>query len=102
MAPLFEGQISKSFQLGTQKSECQLAFDALKSSPISSPILQIQGFKREFILQIDARDDGIPSGLSQDLDGTDHHISYHNRKLLIREKNDSTTEKECLAIVWGV
>ena len=40
--------------------------------------------------------------LMQVHDGKPHPVSYGSNKLTAAERNYSTIEKECLAIVWGV
>ena len=65
----------------------QLAFDALKQTLITVPILHLPNLDIPFILRTDASDLGIGAILLQELQ---------------RECNYSTIEKECLALVWGV
>ena len=78
---------------------CNMAFEILKSKLCSQPILKSPDFEREFILQTDASDRGVGAVLSQqDDDGIEHPIAYFSHKLLPREVNYSTVEKECLAI----
>ena len=78
---------------------CEQAFAALKQALCSSPILRSPDFNRRFILQTDASDRGVGAFLSQrDDDGIEHPVAYFSRKLLPREQNYSTVEKECLAI----
>ena len=58
-------------------------------------------FDKPFILQTDASHIGVGAVLSQ---GTSEKqpIAYFSRKLLSREKNYSTIEKECLVIFLGI
>ena len=52
------------------------------------------------LLQTDAADAGVGAVLSQE-EWQDVPIAYFSRKLLDREKNYSTVEKECLAVILG-
>ena len=55
------------------------------------------------ILQVDVSDFGVGAILSQlDMEEQEHPIAFASRKLQPREMKLSTTEKECLAIVWTV
>ena len=77
------------------------AFETLKAHISCPPVLRLPDFSREFVLQTDACNDGIGGILLQEEDGIKHPIAYASKKLLPRERNYSTIEKECLAIVWA-
>ena len=55
-----------------------------------------------FILTCDASRQAIGSVLSQMSAGRDLPIAYASRVLNSAEQRYSTTERECLAIVWSV
>ena len=78
------------------------AFSKLKGHLTTSPILCLPDFSRVFILQTDACEVGIGSSICHEFDGVMHPIAYASKKLLPRERNYSTVEKECLSIVWAV
>ena len=78
------------------------AYQTLKNSLDNPPILRLPDCEKEFILQCDASDVGIASILLQESGGTLHPVGYASRKLEPREKNYSTIERECLAIVWSI
>jgi hypothetical protein len=80
----------------------QHAFDKLKEYLVSAPILGYPNFKVPFKLTCDASDFGISAILSQDFNDHEVVISYASRSLTPAERNYSTTERECLAVVWGV
>ena len=64
---------------------------------ISTPVIWNPDFRRPFVLQTDASDLGVGAVLSQYEDeGHDHLVAYFSRKILPREVNYSTVEKECL------
>ena len=82
---------------------CDHAFRLLKATLSSSPVLSSPDFTKRFFLQTDASERGVGAVLSQyGEDGTDRPIAYFSRKLLPREQNYSTIEKECLAIKLSV
>ena len=81
----------------------ELAFQDLKGVMQNPPILRPPHWEEEFILQVDASNRGLGAILSQkDQNGEEHPIAYASRKLQPREQKLSTTEKECLGIVWAV
>jgi hypothetical protein len=84
-------------------SECQAAFEQIKQLLISSPTLRYPDFSREFMLMTDASDVGVGVVLAQvDADGKEYVVGYASRALSKEERNYSTTEKECLAVLFGV
>lgn len=81
---------------------CQIAFDQLKNALCAEPILQYPDFTKPFILTTDASGKALGAILSQGTIGSDLPIAYASRTLNKSEINYSTTELECLAIVYGV
>ena len=83
-----------------RKEEQKLAFDTLKKAMTTEPVLQGPNFTKQFTVQTDASDVGIGGVLSQNDEAQeDRPVAFFSRKLLSREKNYATMEKECLAIV---
>uniref|UniRef100_A0A2H8THY5 RNA-directed DNA polymerase n=1 Tax=Melanaphis sacchari TaxID=742174 RepID=A0A2H8THY5_9HEMI len=82
--------------------ECQKSFDKLKAALCSKPILKYPDFTKPFILTTDASNKALGAILSQGEIGQDLPISYASRTLNKSENNYSTTELECLAIIFGV
>lgn len=82
--------------------ECDSSFQSIKEQLVSAPILYCPDFSRPFTLQTDASAYGIGAVLSQDLDDGEHVISYLSRSLTRQEQKYSTTERECLAVIWSV
>ena len=80
-------------------SEHQQAFDTLRNALVPPPILDYPTTTDQFILSTDASDLGLGVVLSI-AQGT--VIEYSSRTLSLAELKYSTTEKECLAIVWAV
>jgi len=76
------------------------AFDILRKSLCTEPILPYPDFTQSFILTTDASGYAIGGVLSQGKTGNDLPISYIPHVLNKAEKNYSTIEKECLAIVY--
>ncbi|CAB0002844.1 unnamed protein product [Nesidiocoris tenuis] len=78
------------------------AFNRLKSALTSAPVLARPNFELPFTLQTDASQNGIGAALTQVHDGEERVITYCSRSLSSAERNYSVTEKECLAIIFGI
>lgn len=82
---------------------CQHAFTQLIDAISNDIILQFPRFDRRFYLTCDASNVGIGAVLSQENDqGIEQPIAFISKSLNKHEKNYSTTERECLAIVWAI
>ena len=83
-------------------SECQNAFDLLKNSLTTAPVLGYPDPALEYILDTDASLDGVGSVLSQIQAGHERVISYYSRALSSSERNYCVTRRELLAVVKAV
>lgn len=91
---------NKKFIWTEEQSE---AFDVIKKDLANAPLLNCPDFERPFILQTDASTVGLGAILSQiNPDGSENVIAYASRTLTKAEQKYSTTELECLAVVWAV
>jgi transposase InsO family protein len=78
------------------------AFQTLKGKLLAPPVLKYPDFNERFILTTDASGEGLGAVLSQGEIGKDLPVAFASRTLNRAEKAYSTTEKELLAIVWGM
>ncbi|XP_047488137.1 uncharacterized protein LOC125038640 [Penaeus chinensis] len=78
------------------------SFNKLKDTLVSKPILCLPDDSKIFYLRTDASDLGLGAVLLQDVNRVKMPIAYASRKLLDRENNYATIEKECLSIVWAI
>ena len=98
--PLIQLTKLKKFQWNNEAAE---AMDELKARLSSTPILSFPDYNREFILQTDACKNGYGAVLAQkDDDGLEHPIAYFSRVTNKHEKNYSSREAECNAIIVAV
>ena len=75
-----------------------LAFDNLRKTLISLPVLHPQNLNVPFTVKAYCSQFCCDAVLTQENDfGREHPIAYFAKKLLPRETNYSTVEKECLA-----
>lgn len=83
-------------------SECQSAFETLKSALTSPPILAFPNFDKPFILATDASGVGIGAVLKQKTDdGKEQVVAYASRVLNEAEQKYFPIERECLALKWA-
>ena len=74
------------------------AFIRLKNCLTKPPVLAYPDFGKRFELTTDASTIGIGAVLEQD----GHPIGFASRLLTPTERKYSTTDRECLALVWGI
>ena len=82
-------------------AQCEEAFTSLRTALVQQPVLAHPDFTLPFILTTDASATGLGAVLSQQQDSGEKPIYYGSRGLTAAEKNYTTTERECLAIVWA-
>ncbi|KAL9963057.1 hypothetical protein ACROYT_G032222 [Oculina patagonica] len=78
------------------------AYQSVKAHLTSTPILHLPDPSKTYYLRTDASDNGIGAVLMQEHEGKLFPVCYASKKLSNAERNYSTIEKECLAIVWGI
>ena len=85
--------------------EQQAAFDTLKKALVSKPVLYPPDKNKDFQIMADSSQTTLSAILLQSGDGEDKTprvISYASRKLLPRERNYPTIERELLSIVFAL
>lgn len=78
------------------------AFEKLKSSLASAPILKQADQTQPFLIRTDASNYGLGAVLMQSVDGQELPVEYASRLLLDAERNYPTIEREALAVVWAL
>ena len=101
-APLFQMTKQDAPTKLTWTEETLRAMDTLKKSITSAPALISADPEQPYLLQTDASDVGLGAVLAQERDGLEHPIAFYSRALNKAERNYTTTEKECLAVVERV
>lgn len=97
--------ISRLLRKGSRfvwSEECEAAFKAVKELLVSSPVISCPDFSRPFVIQADASDYGLGAVLSQNFPEGERVVSFISRSLTGGERKYSTTEKECLAVLWAI
>jgi RNase H-like domain found in reverse transcriptase len=90
-------------QLGPLSSEQVTTFDTLRDALLNPPILALPLIDGAFTIDTDASDHQLGCCLLQSQpDGSQRPVGYWSRGLTSAEKKCSTTEKECLAILWAI
>jgi hypothetical protein len=86
------------FQWGEEQ---QIAFDTLKSRLVCAPVMTHFDPSKEILIHTDASSVGLGAVLVHRVSGTEKVVAYASRNLSCAERNYSTTERECLAVVWA-
>lgn len=82
--------------------DCENAFNNIKQALISAPILSCPNFDIPFVVQCDASGYGLGGVLTQRYPDGDRVVAYASRSLTSNERNYTTTELECLAILFSL
>jgi transposase InsO family protein len=91
-------QLLKKNTIYTWSPDADAAFNLLKQSLVSAPVLAIPDFSLPFVVDTDASDRGIGAVLQQH----GHPLAYLSKPLGTRTSGLSTYEKEYLAILMAV
>ncbi|KAK4400860.1 Retrovirus-related Pol polyprotein from transposon.6 [Sesamum angolense] len=81
---------------------CATAFDKLKESLTSAPVIRSPDWNQPFEIMCDASNHAIEAMLGQRIGNDPHVIYYASRMLDNTQSNYTTTEKELLAVVFAL
>lgn len=84
----------------TWSTDCQTAFNQLKTTLISAPVLAHPNFNKSFLLDTDTSNFAIRAVLSQIQKGKETVIAYASKVLSTSEKQYCVKGKELLAVVY--
>ncbi len=82
--------------------ECQQAFETLKHTLITAPMLRYPDLNLPFKLYTDASTISLGACLTQEINGTEYVVAYAGRSLSNAERKMGITMLECLGLVFGV
>ena len=80
----------------------ETAFNTLKNALITAPVLAYPDFSKPFSITTDASGYAIAGVLSQTHEDGEHPVIYASRTLKDAERRYTTTERECLAVIYAV
>lgn len=84
-------------------SDCQQAFENVKTLLCSHPVLSAPCFDRPFMVQADASQVGAGAVLlQQDDQGVTKPVCFFSKKFNKHQSNYSVIEKEALALIWAL
>ena len=77
---------------------CDTAFDTVKRMLTTAPVLKAPDFTKPFEVHTDASIEGLGAALLQE----GRPVAFYSRKLNSAERNYTTTEQECLAVLCAL
>src|SRR6266516_2107012 len=99
-APLHD--LTKKATVFAWTTHHQQAFDYLKNSLITAPILGMCRDEGTFVLDVNASDIAAGAVLQQEQDGMERVLGYASKSFDKHERNYCTTRKELAALVFGL
>jgi hypothetical protein len=97
-----DGKKSKSKTKFEWNASCEQAFQKAKEILVSKVVLYHAKPEEDFYLFTDASNVATGSTLMQKFDGELRPVSFHSKVLTNAERNYTTTERECLAILHAL
>jgi len=91
-------QLTKKNELWLWSTQCQMAFESLKTAFMSAPILVHWDPDNLMIVETDTSDHALAAILSTRVNGNIHLIAFHSRTFSATELNYDVYDKELLAI----
>ena len=82
--------------------EAEFAFQKLKESLISAPVLSCPDYTLPFEVHTDASNYGVGGMLTQTVNGKEHPIANMSKSLSAAERNYIVTERETLAVLTAI
>lgn len=82
--------------------EAEKCLQEIKHNIKKNRTLHLPDLEKPFIIHTNASNFGIGAALLQEIHNERRIIQWASRKLLPRELNYTTTEKECLSINWAI
>jgi len=92
-------QVSAGKTSFSWSSDCQAAFDTLKTHLTNAPILAYPDYSKPFILDTDASQVAVGAVLSQMQGGQEKVIAYYSKSHSPEERNYCVTRLELLAVI---
>jgi transposase InsO family protein len=94
--------LTKKNQKFLWTDETQVSFDQLKNSLSELTEVFMPDLNHPFVIQADASESGLGAVLLQEKDGIRYPVWFASRSLKPAETRYSTSEKECLGVLWAI
>ena len=99
--PLYE--LTKKNAKWEWTDACEKAFITIRDALTQYPVLRAPNPNKDYILETDASDEALSATILQYDENNDlHPIAYASKTLNDAQRNYTVTDREALAIVWGL